>query len=115
MSRFFKSIKFAANGLKQTFKSELNFKIHLLIAVFTVVAGWYFEISSLEWGIIVICIGCTLFAELMNTAIEVLVNLVSPEFNTKAGLVKDVAAAAVLVIALMSLVAGLIIFVPKVI
>lgn len=114
MFRFFKSFGFAVKGIKQSFITELNFKIHLLIAAFVVVAGWGFDISTLEWLALVICIGSVLTAELMNTAIEALVNLVSPEFNPKAGLVKDIAAAAVLVVAVMSLVVGLIIFVPKI-
>ena len=114
MSRFFKSFKFAANGLVQVFKSELNFKIHLLVTVVVVAASWYFDISSIEWVAIAICVGMVLFAELMNTAIEALVNLVSPEFNPKAGLIKDIAAAAVLILALTSFVVGLISFVPKI-
>lgn len=114
MSRFLKSFGFAIKGLKQGFKTELNFRVHVVAAVLTFVAGWYFEVSLLEWLAIIICIGSVLAAELMNTAIEGLVNLVSPEFNPRAGLVKDVAAAAVLVVALMSLVVGLIIFVPKI-
>ncbi|MNR31144.1 Undecaprenol kinase [compost metagenome] len=77
-------------------------------------AGWHFEVSFLEWIALIVCISSVLAAELFNTAIEVLVNLVSPEFNPKAGLVKDIAAAAVLIVALMSLVVGLIIFVPKI-
>lgn len=113
MSRFFKSFEFATSGLRQTFKSELNFKLHLFAAVLVLVAGWYFEVSNEEWIAITICIGSVLFAELMNTAVEVLVDLVSPEFNAKAGLVKDIAAAAVLVLALMALAVALIIFVPK--
>lgn len=114
MSRFFKSFSFAANGLKQTFKSEQNFKVQLAAAVLTLLAGWHFEVSLSEWIALVFCIGAVLAAELFNTALEVLVNLISPGFNQKAGLVKDIAAAAVLVIALMSLTVGLIIFVPKI-
>lgn len=105
---------FAANGLKQVFKTQFNFKIHSLAAISVVLFGWWLEVSVPEWLALVICIGCVLAAELMNTAIEFLVNLVSPEFNPKAGLVKDIAAGAVLVTALMSLAVSLIIFVPKI-
>lgn len=114
MLRFFRSFKFATNGLKEVFKSELNFKVHLFSAVAVVVAGWHFEVSRSEWLAVILCIGLVLAAELINTAIEVLVDLVAPEFNRKAGLVKDIAASAVLVAALMSLAVGLIIFVPKI-
>lgn len=114
MLKVFKSFSYAINGLRRSIKTELNFKIHLSAAVFVVVAGWCFDISTLEWLALVICIGSVLAAELINTAIEALVNLVSPDFNVKAGVVKDIAAAAVLVSAIMSLVVGLIIFVPKI-
>lgn len=114
MARFFNSFRFAAKGLRESFKSELNFKIHFIAAVLVVVLGCYVDISALEWLAVVICIGSVLAAELINTAIETLVDLVSPAYNPKAGMVKDVAAAAVLVVAVMSLVVGLIIFVPKI-
>ncbi len=114
MSRFLKSFGFAIKGLKQGFKTELNFRVHIVAAALISVAGWYLEVSLLEWLAIIICIGSVLAAELTNTAIEGLVNLVSPEFNPRAGLIKDIASAAVLVVALMSLVVGLIIFVPKI-
>lgn len=113
MSRFFKSFKFAINGIKYAVKTQLNFKIQLLAVLVAVGAGWYFHISGSEWLAIVLCMGAVLAAELMNTAIETLVDLVSPEFNPKAGMVKDVAAGAVLVIALTALMVALIIFVPK--
>jgi undecaprenol kinase/diacylglycerol kinase (ATP) len=78
-----------------------------------VVAGWHFSISVAEWLAIVLCVGAVLVTELINTAIETLVDMVSPEFNVKAGLVKDIAAAAVLIAAIMAVIVALIIFVPK--
>lgn len=113
MQRFFKGFKFAANGLRYTIKTQLNFKIQLFAVLMVVAAGFFFHISLLEWIAIVVCIGAVLAAELMNTAIETLVDLVSPEFNPKAGIVKDIAASSVLVMALMALTVALIIFVPK--
>ena len=80
----------------------------------SLLAGWCFDISKMEWVAVVICIGCVFAMELVNTAIERLVDLVSPKFNAKAGLVKDIAAAAVLIASMMSLAVGLIIFVPKI-
>ena len=85
-----------------------------MAAVLVVTAGWYFEISKGEWLAIVICIGLVMVTELINTAIEILVDCVSPEFNVKAGLVKDIAAGAVLVAALVALLVAFIIFVPKI-
>lgn len=114
MSRFFKSFGFAFSGLKQSFKAEVNLKVHLIFALLVLLAGWCFDISKMEWVAVVICIGCVFAMELVNTAIERLVDLVSPKFNAKAGLVKDIAAAAVLIASMMSLAVGLIIFVPKI-
>jgi len=114
MSRFFKSFKFAFNGLKHTLKTQPNFKAHLLAAFIVTVAAWYFQVSVAEWLALVICMALVLVAELLNTAIEIVVDICSPNFNIKAGLAKDVSAAAVLLAALASLIVGLIIFVPKI-
>ncbi|RYG19527.1 MAG: diacylglycerol kinase family protein [Chitinophagaceae bacterium] len=114
MQKFFRGFKFAANGLIYAVKTQLNVRVQLFVVVLIVAAGFLFKISSLEWLAVVICIGVVLLAELMNTAIETLVDLVSPEFNPKAGLVKDIAAGAVLIVALMAFAVALIIFVPKI-
>lgn len=71
------------------------------------------QISTLEWLIVIFCIGLVLTAEIFNSAIEVLTDIVSPESNPRAGLVKDMAAGAVLIAAITSAIIGLIIFVPK--
>lgn len=71
------------------------------------------QISNLEWLIVIFCIGLVLTAEIFNSAIEVLTDIVSPESNPRAGLVKDMAAGAVLIAAITSAIIGLIIFVPK--
>ncbi|WP_343533533.1 diacylglycerol kinase family protein [Pedobacter sp.] len=114
MNRFLKSFKFAAKGLSHTVVTQPNFIFHLIAALLVVAAGWYFEVSKGEWLAIVICIGLVMVTELINTAIEVLVDWLSPEFNVKAGLVKDIAAGAVLVAALIALLVAFIIFVPKI-
>ena len=114
MRKFFNGFKFALSGLMFASKTQLNIKVQLFAAVIVVVAGFLFKISFSEWLAITICTGCVLAAELLNTSIEALVDLVSPEFNPKAGLVKDIAAAAVLVAALIALTVALIIFIPKI-
>ena len=93
----------------------MNFQIHLFATILVGIAGWYFQLSGNEWLWIVLAIGLVLVAELLNTAIELLVDLVSPEFNVKAGKVKDVAAGAVIVAALISVIIAAIIFIPKLI
>jgi len=114
MQKFLRGFKFAINGLVYAIRTQLNVRVQLFSVLIVAVAGFCYQISSLEWLAVVICIGAVLLAELMNTAIETLVDMVSPEFNTKAGLVKDIAAAAVLITALMALAVALIIFVPKI-
>jgi diacylglycerol kinase (ATP) len=108
------SFKFAFQGMRYAWSTQHNLWIHSAAAILVIAAGLYFEINTAEWLAIIICISSVLMAELFNTAIEELVNLVSPEFNPIAGRVKDVAAAAVLLSALGSVVVALIIFLPKI-
>lgn len=82
--------------------------------VIVIAAGFYFEISLMEWGLITFAVGIVLVSELMNTAVEYLVDLIEPEINEKAGLIKDIAAGAVLLAAGTALVIGLIVFIPKI-
>jgi diacylglycerol kinase (ATP) len=113
MRKFIRGFGYAFNGIWHATATQLNFKVHLAAAVIAVYGGWALHISPDEWLWIILCIGIVLAAELFNTAIEFLTDLVSPEYNKKAGLVKDMAAGAVLVIAICALIIGLIIFVPK--
>ena len=91
----------------------MNFKIHLLAIMAVLLAGWYVQLAIADWLWIILAVGLVLVAELLNTAIEVLVDLVSPEYNAMAGKVKDIAAGAVLVAALISVCIGAVIFIPK--
>lgn len=108
-----KSFANAWRGTKTAITLELHIRIHLVVAMLVVLAGALLHISTTEWLVVWLCVGAVLVAELMNTAIEKLVDLVSPAYNKQAGLVKDVAAGAVLVCAIVAAVAGLIVFVPK--
>jgi diacylglycerol kinase len=94
--------------------SQPNARIHLAAAMVAILAGFFFRISSLEWVAIVLCIALVFALEAVNTALEFLTDLVSPDFHPLAGKAKDVAAAAVLVAALGAAAAGLIIFLPKI-
>jgi diacylglycerol kinase len=113
MNKFIRGFGYALNGIRHATATQLNFRVHLLAAVITIYAGYALHISKDEWLWIILCIAMVLVAELFNTAIEFLVDLVSPEYNKKAGLVKDMSAGAVLITAIGALVIGLIIFVPK--
>lgn len=85
-------------------------RVHLLATVVVIACGLYFSISAMEWCIIALCIGAVLAAELFNSAIELLTDLVKPEQHPVAGKIKDAAAGAVLVIALAAFVCGVLIF-----
>jgi diacylglycerol kinase len=110
MRSFLQGFRFAWNGLRQAFVEERNLRIQLVVAVVVSVAGFYFHISAAEWCILLLCIGIVLGFELLNSALENLVDLVKPERHPLAGKVKDIGAAAVLIVSLASLVVGVIIF-----
>ena len=110
-----KRFKFALNGILLSFKSETNFKIHLPIALITATAGFVFKLNLLEWCIILLAMGVVLSLEILNTAIESLVDIVSPGYSEKAGRIKDMAAGAVFIAAMVSAIIGFIIFLPKII
>lgn len=110
---FRKSFGHAVNGIVTATQTERNLRIHLAIVVFVCVIGFFLQLSSIEWCIIIGCFGLVIGAELMNTAIEKLVDMVSPEMNPKAGLVKDIAAGAVLICAITAALIGGVIFIPK--
>lgn len=113
MNKFIKGFVYALNGIWHAAATQLNFRVHLVCAIVAVYAGYALHISNNEWLWIILCIGMVLVAELFNTAIEFLTDLVSPEYNKKAGLVKDMSAGAVLITAITALIIGLVIFVPK--
>ena len=115
MRKFIRGFGFAFKGIWHACKTQINFRVHLFCAAIALVLGWYLTLSTAEWLWITLCIGMVLLTELINTAIELLVDLVSPEYNEKAGRIKDMCAAAVLITAITALVIGLVIFVPKII
>lgn len=107
-----RSFGYAWKGIHQCIGKEQNLSFHLIATVVVVAAGFFFGITRTEWMIVVLCIGVVIAAELFNTAIERLVDLVSPERHPIAGFVKDVAAGAVLVCAVAAAIVGGIIFLP---
>lgn len=115
MLRLIKSFGYAFKGLWYATKTQLNFRIHLVAMVVIVASGFYLHLQQSEWLWISLAITMVLTAELLNTAIEVLTDRVSPEYNVKAGHVKDVAAGAVTVTVAFAVVVGAIIMLPKII
>ncbi len=110
-----KGFGYAFRGVYFLAKSQHNAWIHLIIAFLVIFVGVFLEVSITEWCFLIFAIGFVLSAEAFNTAIEELTNLVSPEHNKKAGIVKDVAAGAVLITAIIAALIGIIIFLPKII
>ena len=115
MNKFLNGFYFAWKGISYSFSTQPNFRIHCLIALFVINSGFYFALNTVEWLWIIAATAVVFIAELFNSALETLVNLVSPEFNPKAGHVKDISAAAVLIAAIMALIIGVLIFLPKII
>lgn len=108
------SFKYAGEGIISSFKSERNMKIHILIMVAIIIFGILLKISKIEWLICVILFSIVVSGELFNTAIETIVDMVSPQKNEKAKIAKDVSAGAVLIEAIGAAIVGGVIFVPKI-
>lgn len=115
MKKFFAALGFAFNGIKYTFKTQLNFRVHCFTALIISGLCYYLQLNTNEWLWIITAIAIVLMAELANTAIETIIDLISPEYNVRAGIVKDIAAALVLISALMALTVGILILLPKII
>lgn len=113
MRKFLLSFKYATNGIRLVFGHERNINIHLLISAAVVICGLVFGLTVCEWLVCLACMALVISLELMNSAIERLVDFISPERNKSAGQIKDIAAGAVLVASVLSAIIGLIIFVPK--
>ena len=113
MKKRIKSFGYAGKGISSVIKSEPNMKIHLFIGLLVLICGFIFHISLTEWMLCLLCFGLILGMEMMNTAIENLVDLISPDQHPLAGKVKDIAAGGVLICAILSVIIGLLIFVPK--
>jgi diacylglycerol kinase len=110
MQKFIKSFLFALKGVRTSLHEQKNLKIQSLIGLITIGAGFFFKITPTEWCFVLILIGMVIALEIVNTAIEDVVNLVTTEWKPLAGKVKDMAAGAVLVVSIVAIVVGVIIF-----
>ena len=107
------SFRHAFRGVAFAIRSETHVRIDLVVTVAVVGAGLYFDLTTSEWCSIALAIGLVIASEILNTAIERLVDIVSPEHNAAAGRVKDIAAGATLVAAGCSVVVGVLVFGPR--
>lgn len=113
MKKRIQSFKYAGKGVSKV-ASEANFLIHLAAAALVTALGFYFSLAPLEWTAVLLCFGLVLSAEAMNSAVERLVDFISPGHHEKAGEIKDIAAGAVLLTAAAAALIGGIIFIPKI-
>lgn len=104
----------ASNGLKILIKEEHNARVHIVAAILVAIIGLLLEIDKTEWFIIIILIGLVISLELINSAIENICDLVSPEYNEFVKKAKDLSAAAVLISAAIAVTIGSLIFIPKI-
>ena len=109
-----RSFGHAFRGLKALLQSQHNARIHVVATVLAVAAGALLGISSAEWALVALAVAGVWVAEALNTAIEFLVDLASPEHHPLAAKAKDVAAGAVLIAAVGSLAVGVLVFGPHV-
>lgn len=115
LSKFVNSFKYPIKGLKYAYRNEQNLAVDVGVALIVIIAGFLFKINVTEWAILMLTVGLVISCELVNTAIEAVVDLVTEEYHPLAKVAKDTAAAAVFVFAIISVIIGLIIFLPKVI
>jgi len=108
------SFGFAFQGIKSAFQSEPNFRIHIFLATLAIILGILLNLSSLEWLILALTISFVMTLELLNTVLERLVDLVSPEIRREAKIAKDLSAAMVLLNAILAVAVGGFLFIPKI-
>lgn len=108
------SFRHAISGLSKALKEERNMKIHLFFTVAVVFLGFVLDVTKIEWILLLLVMGGVISLELINSSIENLVDLVTDEFHPLAKKAKDMAAAAVFVLSIVSAIIGLIIFIPKI-
>lgn len=113
--RFFRSFKYSYEGLKYAYTNEQSMTIHMITSFIVILMGFYFKIKTIEWILAFVVIGVVMGTELLNTAIEAVVDLVSPEKHYLAKIAKDTASAAVFVYSMIALVTGLMVFMPYII
>lgn len=109
-----RSFRYAIQGIRQFFRNENNAKVHLLASIVVTVAGFAVDLERQDWLWITLAVALVWVTEAVNTAIEKLVDMVSPGFDPRAGAVKDMAAGAVLLATVAAVIIGILVFLPYV-
>ncbi len=108
------ALKNSMFGIEYTLKTQRNLRIQIVFAILAILLGLIFGLNTTEWGILWLVIGSVLFAEMVNTAIEVMLDLYTQEFNENVRIAKDIASGAVLISSIVSVIVGGILFLPKI-
>ena len=106
------SFRYAGQGFIYALRTQRNLRVHMLVLTAVFCMAYWLQVSAVRWGILLVVASLVVMAELFNTAIEVTVDLVSPDFHPLAKIAKDIAAAGVLVAAFLAFITGLVIFGP---
>lgn len=114
LKRLSKSFLYAFRGLVKTFKEEQNLRIQAIIGIIIMLAGFYFQIEPVEWSLLIFVIGLVIIMELANSAVERITDVLKPRIHNYVKEIKDITAAAVMVSAFISVIVGLIIFLPRI-
>ncbi len=114
IKRFIMSFKYSIDGLLYSYKNEKSLGIHAFLTILGVLFGIFFKISLIEWAQVAIVLIVILAAELINTAIEAAVDMVTIETNPLAKIAKDCGSAATFVLSILGAIVAGIIFVPKI-
>ena len=115
IKKYLLSFTYPIKGLKYEYRNEQNLTVDVGVALIVIIAGFIFKLNSIEWAMLALTIGLVISCELINTAIEAVVDLVTEYYHPLAKVAKDTAAAAVFVFAIVAVIVGLIIFLPKVV
>lgn len=107
-------LKHAINGIKEAIIHEQNFRIHLLISLVVISFSVYFKLTLVEWIMIITVIFLVLITELINSTIEQIIDYLKPEQHPAAKIIKDMGAGVVLLAAFLSIIIGILIFIPKI-
>lgn len=115
LKRTFRKFSYAVRGFVLSLKEEKSLVVHSIFGIITLIVSAILQLSPIKWAIIIFLIGLIISSELMNTAIENVVDMVSFKFNFNAKKIKDVSAAATLVLAITAIIIGLLIFIPQIV
>jgi diacylglycerol kinase (ATP) len=109
---FWRSLNQAWRGMLYSWRTQGHIQFHVVAGISVLCFAWWSKVSRFEWLILILAIGSVICAEVMNTALEIVVDMVQPNFHPLAGMAKDIAAGAVLVTVIQAVVIGMIIFFP---